>query len=484
MIDKQLRLYKELGLKKVVKDENGIEKHYLVAANGPTFSLAYHYADLNEEVEALDLQDQLFDTIPSEIFNYPNLKVLILGKQVGSRKNIDTIPPQIGQLQQLEYLHLKGCAITSLPPEIGMLANLKYLNLRSTNLQTFPPEISQLSNLLQLDASYLKLPVFPPEILSLSNLTHLYLGVNNIAEIPSEIGKLSNLIYLDLICNQLQVIPPEIRDLQQLQYLYLRTNKLQELPEELFQLTNLVHLYLGTGRWDSLVSDNFNQLKVLPPEIGNLTKLEILQWSYNELENIPIEINKLTNLKQFYLDGVGLERFPTNIFTLTNLEQLGLTYNDLDYIPRDIAHLSKLQYLYLRWNPLPDREARKVQKILPNCTVDLPTNLDKGFMLYENENYEEAIPYLKKTIELKEDEGFIDRCYLYLAVCYTFTEPIQADLALACLEGLFAEYKEEEMYDPDMLMEIAYIYAETGHPEEAEDFAEQARLLSKKLDDE
>ena len=103
----------------------------------------------------------------------------------------EEIPPEIGNLTNLEYLSLLyNQLIGSIPPEIGSLTNLTHLNLGSNNLTGS----------------------IPPEIGNLTNLTLLYLHENQLTgSIPSEIGNLPNLTYLKLSSNQLSgIIPDEI----------------------------------------------------------------------------------------------------------------------------------------------------------------------------------------------------------------------------------------------------------------------------------
>jgi len=85
---------------------------------------------------------------------------------------------------------LKG----KLPPEIGQLTNLDYLNLKNNELTGLPPEIGQLSNLLGLILSNNQLTELPEEIGQLSNLYWLWLDGNLLTELPSEICQLPNLV--------------------------------------------------------------------------------------------------------------------------------------------------------------------------------------------------------------------------------------------------------------------------------------------------
>ena len=80
------------------------------------------------------------------------------------------IPPEIGNLTNLERLWLHGNQLTGeIPPEIGNLTNLIYLNLYDNQLTgSIPSEIRNLTNLNQLYLYYNQLTGVIPE--SICNL--------------------------------------------------------------------------------------------------------------------------------------------------------------------------------------------------------------------------------------------------------------------------------------------------------------------------
>jgi len=114
------------------------------------------------------------------------------------RKNLTTLPPEIGNLKNLEHLNLGANELTTLPTTIGNLTNLKGLWLNNNQLTTLPLEIWNLKNLERLLLQGNQLTTIPPEIWNLKNLKHLGLNGNQLTTIPPEIGKLTNLKWLDL----------------------------------------------------------------------------------------------------------------------------------------------------------------------------------------------------------------------------------------------------------------------------------------------
>jgi len=222
----------------------------------------------------------------------------------------------------LNYNNLSG----NIPPEIGNLSNLQYLSLY----------LNQLTGGI------------PPEIGNLTNLERLYLFDNQLSDsIPAAIGNLTNLQQLELSGNPFSgSIPPEIGNLTNLERLYLAGNQLNgSIPAAIGNLTNLEELYL-----------NYNQLSgSIPAAIGNLTNLQNLYLDRNQLcGNIPDEIGNLTNLERLYLYNNQLTgSIPPEIGNLINLQSLLLDSNQLTGgLPPEIGNLANLYDLNLHSNQL------------------------------------------------------------------------------------------------------------------------------------
>jgi Leucine-rich repeat (LRR) protein len=244
--------------------------------------------DQNGQVKIIDLSfNGLTGTLPSEIGDLPMLTVLRL---YGTFESLcvsygtktpppcglkyyqlsDPLPPEIGNLMNLQELDLGLNQFTYLPPEIGYLSNLQVLKVGENPLTSLPPGIGNLANLLTLDLQWSELTSLPPEIGNLANLQELWLEDNELSSLPSEIGNLVSLQYLGLGSNKLASLPPEIGNLMSLQYLYLGSNLLTSIP----------------------------------PEIGNLVSLGFLGLTYNKLAgSIPAFLSNLANLSSLYLYG-------------------------------------------------------------------------------------------------------------------------------------------------------------------------------------
>ena len=137
----------------------------------------------------------------------------------------------------------------TIPPELGNLNNLERLNLTRNQLTgPIPPELSLLTDLqlLALGGNQLTGPI-PTWLGSLAKLQELQLWGNQLTgAIPPELGNLPGLVKLGLSENRLTgEIPPQLSSLTNLRYFSLFDNQLSgEIPTELGNITNLEELYL------------------------------------------------------------------------------------------------------------------------------------------------------------------------------------------------------------------------------------------------
>ena len=127
------------------------------------------------------------------------------------------VPPELGSLSELRFLHLYGNDLGGpIPPELGHLAYLDTLDLGDNQLAgPIPPELGQLSHLVSLDLSANQLTgTVPDELGNLERLEWLVIAENDLSGSVTEIlERLPNLEYLSIYGNRLDgCIPSKHRE--------------------------------------------------------------------------------------------------------------------------------------------------------------------------------------------------------------------------------------------------------------------------------
>jgi len=176
-------------------------------------------------------------------------------------------------------------------------------------------------------------------------------------------------------------LPNGIGELKNLTHLFLRNNFFSRLPPEIGKLKSLIYLDLRGDPSTDTVSYPFQEPLVLPSEIGQLEALQTLKLDYNLLTVLPDEIGQLKNLKELTLSHAEVGNLDTmvnqnrltsltpKIGRLKSLQKLDLSYNQLTVLPTEIGELENLRELNLKGNPISESELRRIQLLLPQCTI-------------------------------------------------------------------------------------------------------------------
>ena len=279
-----------------------------------------------------------------------------------------TLPTQIGQLTELEELHLAGNRLTGvIPSSLGSLVQLRQVYLGENQLTGgIPTTLGALPRLEQLGLQRNQLSGGIPAALGgLTALRTLDLGANQLTgNLPAALGSLSNVTHLLLWGNRLSgTIPPSLCNATGLQFLGLSDNQLTgAIPSCLGNLANLESIYLGANQLTGALPIELSQLSALrvlqasnnqlsgpiPEAFGNLAALEELHLAHNQLYGfIPPELGQLSALRSLDL-GFNLlsGSIPASFGNLTNLEELALGDNNLfGALPAELGNLTHLRAL-------------------------------------------------------------------------------------------------------------------------------------------
>ena len=111
-------------------------------------------------------------------------------KYEGFNSAIDTIPPEIGAVDSLKFMHLSHNDLSGIPTEIGDLERLQSLYLDHNNIERIPESIGGGEGLKKLE--------------------HLILNDNQIDSVSAYLSNLTSLTELDLSRNSLETLPNEL----------------------------------------------------------------------------------------------------------------------------------------------------------------------------------------------------------------------------------------------------------------------------------
>lgn len=313
-IDIQTTLPRDLSfLKKVRQVSIGLE--YAKCSLEEFFNSLKTLPNLTERL-SIDLDPKKKNVIPNTLGEFTKLKSLKIhcyDDWCKEYNDILELPPNLGNLVNLESLIIVGGTSLKKLPELGNFKKLKTLCLNACeSLETLPESIGELTNLewLEIDFAH-SLKTIPQSFANLTNLKYLVIGG----------------------CSPYLQFPKEVGNFKKLEQLYISGfSTMTEFPIELTQLINLKVLWIYPSFPDEFACDDegsFCPIKTLPEEIGNLTNLTDLDlYSCIALEELPEGICNLSNLENLELSHElsVLKKLPNNLHKLKKLKNLELPY--------------------------------------------------------------------------------------------------------------------------------------------------------------
>ncbi|KAJ0772093.1 putative leucine-rich repeat domain superfamily [Helianthus annuus] len=306
-----------------------------------------------------------------------------------------TIPPQLGNLTELEVLCLgsfyDAYEFTSIinMQWLSSMRSLHHLDMSGVNLieaSDWFQVINTLPSLAQLHLSSSGLPDIHPNVasLNLTFLSSLDLSYNNFNKsfMPQWIFSITSLVSLDLSGCHFSGPPipsstSSFHNLTSLKFLHISENEFMSSSLVLKELSsiggNLISLDMGSCGVKSATLDSLHNLtsllsldlsgnqltSTIPKSLGNLCNLRHIDMGGNSFQKISLTSLlrsfldcKSPSLESLYLESSQLScSLPDQLEQLVNLVHLDLAYNGISGpIPESIGNLSFLRLLYLDGN--------------------------------------------------------------------------------------------------------------------------------------
>lgn len=151
--------------------------------------------EIRLQLEPLTVNDPLFtkdSIVVQKIFDLNNITTPVL-KHCKLKRNriammklrgVDTIPPEIGELNSLERIEISRGDLKSLPAELAKCSNLNVIQIGFTQLKTVPYELVTLENIITLNLANNVLEEIPEFLMDMDYLPKVDLQSNSIS--PSD----------------------------------------------------------------------------------------------------------------------------------------------------------------------------------------------------------------------------------------------------------------------------------------------------------
>ena len=249
--------------------------------------------------------------------------------------DIDTIPNEIFEFKNLDYLNLKHCLFTDIPNNIASFKRLKrlvlsenpikkienvnlpnsleYLSIRKVPLEKFPHFTKENDSipyrLFLPDTKIDSIPDFVGDM----NLKTLWLQRCPINYISPNLGNCENMEELQFEANPfLKEFPKELAKLKKMEMIHMNWLPLRKMPEFIFEWPELYSIHIE----NSMISE-------IPSKIGKLKKLRFLYAEGNNVRTLPEELGKVPNIEFIDFDGcpIDISSIPAGFFPERDLPQ-------------------------------------------------------------------------------------------------------------------------------------------------------------------
>ncbi|WCJ39093.1 disease resistance family protein / LRR family protein [Euphorbia peplus] len=369
----ELHLRREHYVRSYDQDYNEYEEYYRNSAIGGKVNSSL--LEL-KHLSYLDLSNNDFggSRIPQFIGSMQSLRYLNLSKAGFG----GVIPPQLGNLSNLQYLNLHASYIDNLSfgnyrlnvenlDWVLSLSSLEFLDMSGVNLSRsfdWLKVISTLSCLIELHLPDCRLPVYNPTRLPCVNMS-------------------SSLLVLDLSYNHLGGPIPNV--LQNVTSSFLReldlsyNNFNSSIPNWFYDLTNLQLLKLRVNDLQGKISR----------DIGNLTSLISLDMSFNrELEfekGIPKSFKRFCNLRYLDLSTIKINQDINDILAILSrcisnvLQWLDLSDCQLSgHLTDDLAYFKNLSTFRIPRNVISGSIPLSFGELKSLVMLDIQNNILNG----------------------------------------------------------------------------------------------------------
>ncbi len=298
----------------------------------------------------LDLDHNGFTTVPSQLFNTPNLEYLSMNNcpitgvdlyiaDLVKLKELDLsdtkmteFPIALLSMHGMEVLRLDNTSVKSIPDDIDHMTGLKDLYMQNTGLKSIPSSISGLTHLRLLNVSNNKLESLPDSISSMSSLKRLTASYNNLYSLPGGIGN-SGIEVLTANFNKISSLPDSIGDSGNLVELRLALNRLKSLPanfgDHVYDFIDLRYNFIdissGAEAWTVLTDIEAPDGFLLKPQLVPVTGVTALAASDSITLSWQSGENG-SNGAEWDVDGYVVYLYDGSLTKLADLGPSTLTY--------------------------------------------------------------------------------------------------------------------------------------------------------------